>query len=202
MAEDLRYSLLPAPDVQRVHRFDRDEYHEIYTAGILKGRRVELIDGQIVESARMTPLRACVVSLLHEKFARDHWREDSFVQVRGPLVHDEYNETEPDCVIVRGNLQKFERHPHACDALLVVEVADLHLLPERRERAKLYGAMNIQEFWLINLSTFQVEVSELPSAARREYGSVTVYGKGDLVKPRFDSSIEIAVSDLFPSQFS
>lgn len=84
------------------YRFTRDEYHRMGEAGILPpNRRVELLDGEIVEMSPIGIKHRQIVVLLSEMFQRG-LPEDTHCKVQQPIVLGNESEPEPDLAIIRG----------------------------------------------------------------------------------------------------
>ena len=87
---------------------------------------------------------------------------------------------EPDIAwVVRRDYSK--SRPTGADVLLMVEVAETSLQYDRGEKADLYAAARIQDYWIVNLVEHSIEVHRKPS--RGKYRSVTVCGSDDRIHP-------------------
>jgi len=113
-------------------RFSVDEYYAMARAGILgEDERVELLDGEVIQ---MTPIgirHAACVRRLDRAFARC-FAGRAIVQVQNPVRLDGYSEPEPDVVLLKLPLERYDiAHPTPDDVLLIVEVADTSLEGDR-----------------------------------------------------------------------
>jgi Uma2 family endonuclease len=122
--------------------------------------------------------------------------------MQGPLDLRPHSEPEPDVAVVPGRRQDYAvRHPHI--ALLVVEVSDTSLAQDRGDKASLYAAAGITDYWIVNLVDGQLEVFRNPIADPSQrhghrYADVIVLARSDRVTPLAFPSVSIPVADLLP----
>ncbi len=191
MTAERRETMLPA-EVMR-HRFTVEEYHKMAEVGLLhEDDRVELIEGEIVE---MTPIgsrhHACVMRL--DELLRRPGGE-YIVSVQGPVRLDGGTEPQPDLALLKRRADFYaERLPGPEDVLLVVEIADTSIGPDRRYKLLLYARAGIPEAWLVDLQNEVVEVHTKPRSGG--YASVRRYDRGD-----DELSSEIVPSLVLPVQ--
>jgi Uma2 family endonuclease len=107
----------------------------------------------------------------------------------------------PDIAVVVRPPGKVPPKPRT--ALLVVEVSDTSLAYDTGDKASLYAAAGIADYWVIDVNGRQLHVFRNPVAdPGREYGhwyaSVTVLGPTDTVAPLAAPANLITVGDLLP----
>lgn len=141
-------------------RFTRDAYHQMAALGLFEGKRVELIEGEVIEMSPMSPLHFAsgddLHSLLRRALPKGYW-----ARFQGPLSLGE-SEPEPDISVVRGSPDDYpDAHPDT--ALLVVEIADTSLHYDRTDKQSLYAKAGIPEYWIVNLREKQLEVYREPA---------------------------------------
>jgi len=136
-----------------------EQYHYwLQKAGII-GKRTELLNGFIIEKMTKKAEHTFVVNELYE-LLRELIPDNLLVRKEDPLTL-ERSEPEPDISIVEGNRKKFKfSHPHT--ALLVIEAA-LSSVDIDREKASIYAAADIPEYWLIDLNLKQVQAFSEPN---------------------------------------
>ena len=176
-------------------RFTVDEYYGMARAGILgEDDRVELIDGEIVETAPIGPEHAGSVIGLNDLFMRQ-FGDRAQVSVQNPIRLDEHNEPEPDFALVRRRADSYRlAHPTPADILLVIEVADTTLATDRGIKMPLYARYAISEAWVIDLQHELVLVHREPAADG--YRLVSTARRGELLRPLAFPDREVAVDDL------
>jgi Uma2 family endonuclease len=143
---------------------DIDEFERV--ADFLKAERVELIDGFVVERAKMDPPHVFASEALRrllDRLVPDGW----FVREDKPIrVHPTY-EPLPDLAIVRGTFATYlTRHPNPADVAIVIEVADSAVAKDRSEKLVNYAKGGISAYWIVSLVVHQVEVYTGPRRGR------------------------------------
>ena len=181
------------------HRFTRDGYYRMAEAGVFEpDARVELLDGEIVETSPIGPRHSWVVAELHSFFAKQ-FGDRVFCFSQSPLAIDETTEPQPDVMLIkpRAGLSP-EEHPTPADVLLLIEVADTSLELDRGEKLRLYAEAGIREYWIIDLNRRVLIVHRQPKDA--EYASVQQYDGDARVSPEALADAELAVGSLFGSR--
>jgi Putative restriction endonuclease len=102
-------------------------------AGVLaEPRRVELIDGDIIDMPAIGSPRAAAANRLARLFCRASPDAVALVGVRSPLRLDASNEPEPDLALLRPRADFYRAsHPGAADIRLLVEVSESSLAYHR-----------------------------------------------------------------------
>jgi Uma2 family endonuclease len=187
--------IAPAPGPRK---WTRDEYCRMADLGFFRGQRAELIGGEIVVMSPQNwphaSTTARTAELLRRVFAAMAW-----VRSQLPLMLGLSSDPEPDVSVVPGRLEDYTNHPTT--ALLVAEISDTSLAFDRGNKASLYAAANIADYWVVNLNDRQVEVfrdpqpdAAQPSGAR--YMQVTIYRSGASIAPLAMPQALVAVADL------
>jgi Uma2 family endonuclease len=112
----------------------------------------------------------------------------------------ETSEPEPDIAIVRGAETSYrDRHAHAGEVALAVEVADTSLETDRL-KGRVYGRAGIPQYWIINLVDRCIEIYTLPSATvEHGYASREAILEGDIDVALDGASLaSISVADVLP----
>ena len=92
-------------------RWTRDEYYQMAEMGFFDGKRVELIEGEIIEMAPMKSLHTTGINLTCE-ILREIFTNGFTVRVQGLLSFDDNTEPEPDVAVVKGKIRDYSRaHP-------------------------------------------------------------------------------------------
>jgi len=181
-------------------RWSRDEYYRMAELGFFSGRRVELIEGEIIEMSPQDPPHAAAIRLLDYALKRV-FGEGYLVCVQSPLSLGLDSDPEPDLAVVRGSLRDHVR-AHPDHALLVVEVADSSLQFDRTRKAALYAEARIGEYWIINLRDRRVEAYRRPRKDPADAGSGDAergdFASGEALAPVAGREATIPVADLLP----
>jgi len=179
----------------------REEFYRLFEAGHFQDRRVELIDGKVLEMAPQNNFHAASILLtqdaLRQVFGVGYW-----VRVQNSLDLSPWSVVDPDLAVVPGSPRGCVR-TNPTTALLVVEVSETTLATDRRLKGSLYAAAGITDYWIINLVDWQLEVYRDPVPDPTQllgfgFASQTTLVPRDVVIPLAASQARIAVADLFP----
>ncbi len=151
-------------------KIDRPTYHRLGREGSFDGRRVQLVDGVVIEMSPMGAPRADVVTQLTRWLIRTA-ADEILVRVQLPLALSVDGEPEPDFALVPSGRH---RGDHPSTALLVIEVADSSLAFDLGPKALLYARAKIPEYWVIDLEREETVVHRTPRAGK--YTSVRKHG--------------------------
>ena len=175
------------------HRFNVTDYYRMAEIGILHpDARVELLNGQVVDCCRISPLHAGTTHQLAESCFHQpgqRW----IVSVHNPVRLDEYSEVQPDVMLIRYRADYYKtRHPVPGEVHLVIEVADASLAYDREEKLPAYGRAGIAEVWIVNLNELTVEVYREPHF--NGYGSKIILQPGGQARPLAfpDAAVDVA----------
>ncbi len=184
----------------RTRRWTRAEYERLGDLGFFNGKRVELIDGEIIQMPAMKNPHAVSLGLTEDALRRA-FGPKCWVRPQVPLVLGRWSEPEPDLAVVPGGPRDYTDHPTS--ALLVVEISDTSLWFDRTHKARDYARSGIADYWIVNLVDRQLEVHRQPQrdparGRRFLYGSRTILTTGNVVSPLAAPHATIAVDDLLP----
>src|SRR5262249_53586308 len=107
----------------------------------------------------------------------------------------------PDIAVVPGPPRAHARHPHT--AFLVVEVSDTTLAFDTGDKASLYAAAGIQDYWVIDVNDRRLHVFRDPQPdPTAKYGysykQVRVLLPTDTISPLSAATSAVQVNDLLP----
>ena len=170
-------------------------------AGLFEGKRVELIEGEIIEMSPIHSPHVTSVTVLDDVL-RAVFGKGWVLRVQAPLSLGINSDPQPDFAIVTGKARDY-KDAHPTTAALVIEVSETTLGYDRKQKASLYAKAGIQDFWIINLRHRQVEVYRRPIADETavygfNYGELSIYKDGDKVAPLVKPKAKMAVTDLLP----
>jgi Uma2 family endonuclease len=188
---------LPRLDKSVPFRWTTGSYHRAADAGIFEDRRVELLEGEVVEMAAQGQPHVIAVSYVSDAlrlaFPTGHW-----VRTQAPIRLSDASEPEPDISVVTGLAADYAVDPPT-HAVLVVEVSDSTLDIDRRRKARMYAAAGLPEYWILNLVDRQLEVLRSPVATpAARYTQSLILSPADSVTPLAAPSAKIAIATLLP----
>jgi Uma2 family endonuclease len=142
-----------------LHRFTRRQYYEIAELGFFDNKRVELLDGLILDMPPQDEAHVAAVSNLIE-FLAEHLKSYR-VRCQGPVSPDEFSEPEPDFAVTARPTKARKDHP--ATAILVIEVSNTTLARDRAKGA-IYAAAGVKEYWIVNLRARAIEQYTKPQS--------------------------------------
>lgn len=183
------------------HRWTREEYYKIGELDLFHGKRVELIEGEVIEMSPIYSPHMTGVTLAIDAL-RDAFGKGWVIRVQGPLSLGTDSDPEPDVAVVAGKARDF-KDAHPTTAALVVEVADSSLAYDRNVKTSLYAKSGIADYWIVNLKKRQVEVHRRPiidAAAKYgySYADKMIFTEQNSIAPLAKPKTKIAVADLLP----
>jgi Uma2 family endonuclease len=172
-----------------LHRFSTDDYHQMGAADLFEGKRVELLEGQIVDMSPIKPKHAGVVAFLIHYLSRQ-LSDEYIVNAQNPIALSNQSEPEPDISVLRYRADFYQRsHPQPEDIHLLIEVADSSLDKDQKVKLPLYAAAGIPEVWIVNLPEQQLEQYTEPAA--EGYRSIRIYRAGDTMEQEWIGVLEM-----------
>jgi Uma2 family endonuclease len=190
-----------APTRPRRWRWTTGQYARLIQLGILEGRRVQLIDGEIIEMAAHKPPHANAVEMLDDTL-RAAFGPDFRVRVQLPIELGRRSQPEPDgAVFIREVARAMSAHPR--EPVLIVEVSDSSLNYDRKVKGHVYAMAGVMEYWIVNLRDRQLEIYREPSPdpkrkGRYRYTHCTIVPAEGHASPLSRPEARIAVADLLP----
>jgi Uma2 family endonuclease len=182
-------------------RWTKAAYYAAAEGGAFHDRRVELIEGAIIEMSPMSSKHAIMIHRVQRVLERV-FPVGYFVGAQMPLDLGASSEPQPDVAVYPGSDSDYmEQKP--THAVLVVEVSDSSLRYDRTTKASLYAMAGIADYWIINLRDRTLELYRSPVPMDGQpfgagYKVVSSLGPQDLVSPLAAPTAVIPVADLLP----
>lgn len=160
-------------------RLTVDQYRAMMTQGIVReGEPFELIDGKIVCKNRAAAgedpktigdRHVWSVGRL-AKLDPQLTPHGCHIRTQAPVQLPPYNEPEPDAAIVRGSEDDYlTRRPDAADVLCIIEVSDSSLAYDRRVKGRIYAALGLSMYVILNLQENVAEIRRNPDVLAETY---------------------------------
>jgi Uma2 family endonuclease len=178
--------------------FTVDDYHRMVDAGILSERdRVELIEGEILAMTPIGPPYGAAVDRANRAMVTATG-DRAIVRVQGSVRLNEYNEPQPDFVLLRPKDDYYATGlPGPKDIFLIVEVAQSSLEYDRTVKARLYAENGIPEYWVADLEHDCVFVHTDPRGGA--YRTVRQLQRGESIAPDLLPDCQLKVDALLVS---
>lgn len=183
------------PATMPKRRFTVDEYHRMTTAGVLRPEeRVELLDGEVVESAPTGSRHAACVRRL-ESVIGLALEGRALVGVQNPVRLSPFSEPLPDLSVLRPRPDRYaERPPGPEDVLLVIEVCDTTHDFDNRVKGPLYARAGIAEYWMVDVEGGCIEIRRGPGPDG--YEDIDFAATGQRARPAAFHDVALRVDDL------
>jgi Uma2 family endonuclease len=160
-------------------------------------RRLEFVHGEIREMNPIGSRHEVVVDRLNEWSIRSLAEGRAWVRVQNSIgLPGLESAPEPDLAWVARRDYSHAR-PTAADVLLVIEVAESSLEYDCCEKAALYAAAGIADYWIVDLIERRIEVRRDPASGR--YRSVKTHAGDEQVRPLAAPEIALCPSALWPA---
>ncbi|NJN31823.1 MAG: Uma2 family endonuclease [Synechococcales cyanobacterium RM1_1_8] len=168
------------------------DYHRMIEAGILADRRVELLNGEIVE---MPAEGAPHTSRVSE--GANHFRallaDKAFIREAHPITL-ETSEPEPDIAIVQLPFEQYrDRHPYPSDIYWLIEISYATRAKDFGEKQQIYAAAGIPEYWILDLRNKELVVLREPAGDRYQHRQALTVGS---IAPLAFPELAVDVSKL------
>ncbi len=176
------------------------QYDRMIAAGVFDGRerlRLEFIHGEIREMNPIGSRHEEVVDRLTEWSFANLPKGNVRVRIQNSIgLPSLESAPEPDLAwVVRRDYSR--GRPVAEDVLLVVEVADSSLGFDTGEKADLYAAAGIADYWVVDVAAGRIEVRREPVAGR--YASVRTVAGDDELRPLLMPQVSLRPASLWPT---
>ncbi len=179
---------IAVPD--QIHRYTVEEYEALEGHPSFEDRRVELIDGFIVDMSPRSPAHENVVRWLMRWLQPRLDQRRYVLSVAAPL-RIANSEPEPDIAVI--DLER-PRDIHPTSAHLVIEVAFSSLKRDIVVKPAVY-AQAVTEYWVVKLDDHEVVVHRNP--ARHGYRDIKAYLDEAAVAPGSLGIEPMPFSELF-----
>lgn len=141
-----------------------EDYHRMIATGILEGRHIELLNGEIVEMPPEGESHAYSSDEAGEYLIYLLGDRAKVRQAKPITLLPSNSEPEPDIAIVQRLGRDYrEHHPYPENVFWLIEYSDSSLSKDLEVKTQIYAAAGIPEYWIINLRTRQLIVFRLPT---------------------------------------
>ena len=174
------------------YKWSIEEWHDLVDSGVLAGKRVELLEGEIIA---MSPEGIPHRNTNHKvvKYLRKLLDGIAEVYESHPITLDN-SEPEPDIAIVRLPESIYDtHHPYPQDIYWLIEISNETLVKDLEQKTITYARNGIVEYWVIDLKNSKLIVHTQPQHDR--YSKIVEYKTG-VISPLAFPQVEIALDRL------
>ena len=169
---------------------------EAYRVSEQTGKRLELIDGEIVFMMPPGPEHAGYTDRTDRKLSRK-LPPEYYVRCQHPIRISRFSEPQPDIAIVRARSDDYIlSHPCADEVLLIIEISDSSLAQDLETKRRLYAKAEIAEYWVLDIQGRELHVFLKPWDG--DYTEQRNCRGDDEVQSTLIPELKLAVSELFP----
>ncbi|GEA26580.1 hypothetical protein MiAbW_01133 [Microcystis aeruginosa NIES-4325] len=144
------------------------DYHRMIAAGILIDRRVELLNGDILEMSPEGPLHKDSGEGL-ANFLGQRLKDKAWVREVGSITL-ENSEPEPDIAVVFPPRSRYrDHHPYADEIFWLIEISDSTLSQDLTEKKRIYAEASIAEYWVVAIKNRDIYVFRQPINSDYQY---------------------------------
>ena len=191
----------PAAPGWRALKWTCDDFYGMETLPSLRGLKSMLIDGEILVMPPPSELSS-MSHTLADALLRDVFPATQFtVRSQLGMYFGINTDPVPDIAVVAGPPRAHTGRPRT--ALLVVEIADTSLAYDTGDKASLYAAAGIADYWVIDVNDRRLHLFRDPrSDPAAKYGAsfaqVSVLLPTDTIAPLAALTHAVTVGDLLP----
>ena len=170
-----------------------DDYHRMIDAGILDDKRVELLNGEIID---MTPEGIPHSSSSDEaaEYLRGRLAGRAKVREAKPVTLPNQSEPQPDIAIVELPVERYRsHHPYPENIYLLIEYSYSSLAIDTEVKRRIYATAGIREYWIVNLKAMKLILYRDPVDG--DYQSISTLTSGEIEWLAFPGTA-IAVDQL------
>ena len=182
--------------------WDVETYTRACRMGLFEGRRVELIEGEILDLNAQTGRHMVGISKMFEALLLAFPRSVYKLTNQGTLYSIETSRPEPDVAVFRADWDDIVAEEPMCP-ILVAEVSLETLAYDQGAKASFYANLGVREYWVLNLRDECLEVrrNPQPMASQKHgagYASLEILNKAMSAGPLELPHVVIPVADLLP----
>lgn len=176
-----------------IAKWTLEEYHSMIDAGILSGRKVELLKGEIVEMAPEGEPHAYSSDEAGE-YLTSLLGEGAKVRQAKPITLPDDSEPEPDIAVVQRLGREYrDHHPYPENIFWLIEYSNTSLEKDLETKSKIYAGANIQEYWVVNLKKSHLVVFRQPLDG--EYAAKQTLTTG-IIHPLAFPKVSVSVNQI------
>lgn len=182
--------------MKTLYKWTVEDYHQIINSGVLEGKSVELLEGEIIAMSPEKPIHSSQIDTIAD-YLRKVLQGAAKVREAHPITLDN-SEPEPDIAIVKFNDQNYaNHHPYPQNIHWLIEVSNSTLVKDLEEKPITYARNGIIEYWVIDLPNQKLWIFTQPEQNGYAEKQELVIGN---VYPISFPKISIDISKLLPNK--
>lgn len=175
-----------------LYKWSVAEYHQMIDLGLLEGKPVELLEGEIIKMSPEGPLHTSTNYKVAE-YLRELLKGKAVIREAHPVTLKN-SEPEPDIAIVTFPYTKYlNHHPYPQDIYWLIEVSDKTIVKDLEEKTIIYARNKITEYWVIDLPKKKLWVFQQPQ--NNQYQKCFEFTT-EIIHPMAFPNLDIEVTQL------
>lgn len=146
-----------------IAKWTPNEYHRMIEVGLLDDRRVELLNGEIVETSPEGEPHAYYATAASDYLKGLLGDRVTIRQAKPITIPTNSSEPEPDIAIVQPLGREYlQHHPYPENIFWLIECSHSSLTKDTDVKRKAYATAAISEYWVIDLKNHQLTIFREP----------------------------------------
>ena len=184
-----------------VSNWSLKDYHSMIEAGIFNNRRVELLNGKIIEMSPEGPLHR-YTNVTIAKYLRRLLGNNAEIYEAHPITLSS-SEPEPDIAVVKTPDSRYRsrrdplrgaRHPYPEDIYWLIEISDTTLSYDLGDKKLAYARALVREYWVVDINALKLTIFRQPQGD--DYQTQTECTAGT-VSPLAFPDVAIDINEIF-----
>ncbi len=143
--------------LERRHRFTVEEFEQMGKTSVLYGRKVELLDGEIIDMNADGDGHSTWTGSLTERLVLAFQGKARVIPQQTMRLIEDFYMPVPDFTITP--LERYQPRVVRSDEIsIAIEISDSTLSDDRTYKQKLYARNGVLEYWILNVQAGQLEV--------------------------------------------
>lgn len=169
------------------------EYHNLIDNGVLAGKNVELLEGELIEMPPESPIHSYVTRTGNQYLRKK--LEGLALLIEAHPITLTNSEPEPDIAIVKPYSHEYKyQHPSSEDIFLLIEISNKTLNYDLNDKRKVYAKEGIKEYWVVDIKNQQINIFLNPE--NEDYQIQKVLREG-VIKIQSFLDLELKINQLF-----
>ncbi|HVV82591.1 MAG TPA: Uma2 family endonuclease [Kofleriaceae bacterium] len=177
----------------QIRGLKRREFDQLVKLGAFDDERVELLFGTVVTMGPPDPAHDESINTIDE-LLKTQLRGRARVRVQSCFAASDDSEPLPDILVVPP-ARYWDEHPSR--AHLVAEVAKSSLRKDQGIKARLYGSVAVEEYWIVDLEAGGVHVLR-DADGNGEWRTRRFARRGEVLRLVAFPDVELAVAQILP----
>jgi Uma2 family endonuclease len=178
--------------MKTLYQWSVAEYHHMIETGLLEGKPVELLEGEVIE---MSPegIPHSFTNRSVGSYLRQLLQDKALISEAHPITLDN-SEPEPDIAVVRlPDTIYATHHPYPEDIYWLIEISNKTLDKDLKEKTVTYARNGIPEYWVIDLPHKKLWVFTQPQSD--QYQNCSEFTTGTIGPVAF-RDLEVEINQL------